>query len=611
MSNDDLISSAKPADEIEWNNTGIALYQAGRSDEARQAFESAIDHNPAYTTAWYNLGDLIPLEQIDHWLAKAADHIPQAASRAPWYFFLAQLYDRKAEYKTAAEYYLKGNQYAEADIPTPWQQSAATELYSRISQFNYAISSQDTRDEAEDCQQTLVFIVGMPRSGSTLASRVVAGLEDSLDLGEARHLVNTINEYCGKSDGRFPDALANASEEDYTELRESYLAKAANPGNRYIIDKYLENYLFAGIIPRIFPQAKIIWCKRQPEDIFISCFKHYFGSNVKWSNNTTTIVQYHALLDRYMSHWQNCMPANQLFQLDYEKLVHQPDATLAKLAAFLEVGSKQLSLTPTNTSARIKTASAMQVRKPLYQHAVGSYAHYKPYIVFPKACDTAPEIKADVIDKVKIFGERHTATNAVARLIQSNFEAQCQYFDFLGWKHRRAPLKKEWQKADADHTLFIFTVRNPYTWLKAMHREPYYNHQPDINDRLFRDFIRYPLEDYENCMAMWNEKNREFIRMAEEVPHGLIIRLEDFSLNQQASFAAMCNFMTPNGAYQAYTKYYSGDGEKERPGEMSKQLSLPPVPDATYQIINEWLDPELMQYFGYEFVNSSEAQQTS
>ena len=136
------------------------------------------------------------------------------------------------------------------------------------------------------------------------------------------------------------------------------------------------------------------------------------------------------------------------------------------------------------------------------------------------------------INSIKVFGERHSGTNAIGYFVSENFNLKSQNYDFLGWKHRLAPKKAEWIKFGVENCLFIFCIRNPYSWLISMHREPYYEHYPKIKDLPFREFIKFSIEDYENCIEMWNQKNHSYFLMAEEVPNALVINVEDFHDDQ-------------------------------------------------------------------------------
>jgi len=209
------------------------------------------------------------------------------------------------------------------------------------------------------------------------------------------------------------------------------------------------------------------------------------------------------------------------------------------------------------------------------------------------------------ITRFKIFGERHTATNALSAFLTQNFSLPSLYYDYLGWKHRLAPKKEEWEKFNPAQTLFIFTIRNPYTWLKAMHREPYYYHQPQIVKLTFREFILHSVEDYENYIKMWNLKNLSYLRMSNEVPNALVVRMEDFLLEQQELHERVGTLVQNNEEFRPFDKYVSGYGVDENKA-LSHITELPPVPDLTYEIINAQLDKSLMETFGYDYAYSSQ-----
>ena len=116
-----------------------------------------------------------------------------------------------------------------------------------------------------------------------------------------------------------------------------------------------------------------------------------------------------------------------------------------------------------------------------------------------------------LVQSFKIFGERHTGTNALSSFIIENFNIKFLYYDYLGWKHRLAPNETEIQKFATQETIFLFTFRNPYSWLKAMHRDPYYYHYPKITELNFFEFVQFQIEDYENLIMLWNQKNSSYL----------------------------------------------------------------------------------------------------
>jgi len=205
------------------------------------------------------------------------------------------------------------------------------------------------------------------------------------------------------------------------------------------------------------------------------------------------------------------------------------------------------------------------------------------------------------IDKLKIFGERHTATNAVSIMMWQSFKLSQQGYGYLGWKHRRAPKETEWRKYPVNETLFLITVRHPYTWLKAMHREPYAPHQPNLKDLSFVDFLRHPFEDYENVICNWNEKYLEYLRFFEEVPNSLIVRIEDFSKDQSMLFDRV-NGVFGNGEFEPFNKYFNGMTGAQNPdkAKISKEVNaMPEFNKNELEIIHEYLNQELLTKFNY------------
>ena len=198
---------------------------------------------------------------------------------------------------------------------------------------------------------------------------------------------------------------------------------------------------------------------------------------------------------------------------------------------------------------------------------------------------------------VKIFGERHTATNAVREFVHLNFVALCYYYNFLGWKHRRAPQKSEWLRADYENTLFIFTVRHPYSWAKSMHREPYCVHHPQLRKLGFDEFLVHPIEDYESILKMWNEKYRSYVSMCEQVPNGLILRMEDFISDQKRIYRQLCSCLDQKENFQVYDKYLTGMGVTD----ITINLKAAGVELSAEQraVINEQIDQNLVAKLGY------------
>ena len=208
------------------------------------------------------------------------------------------------------------------------------------------------------------------------------------------------------------------------------------------------------------------------------------------------------------------------------------------------------------------------------------------------------------LNSIKIFGERHTSTNAISKFIKINFDLKHLDYSFLGWKHRMAPSATEWQKFDLTHTLIIVTTRNPYTWLKAMHREPYNQHMPSLKGLPFEIFLRHSFEDYENIIAMWNMKYSAYLKFVHEVPHALIVKAEELCFNPNGLSTAIKKVVGEDGRHKEVeiVDYYMGGFGKSKSKEFHKDLKdMPNYSERELKLINNLLDSDLMAKLGYEF----------
>ena len=206
------------------------------------------------------------------------------------------------------------------------------------------------------------------------------------------------------------------------------------------------------------------------------------------------------------------------------------------------------------------------------------------------------------INSIKIFGERHTGTNALNLFIRENFDLVFKYYDFLGWKHRLAPQKSEWVKYETSNTLFIFLFRNPYSWLNSMYREPYYHHYLKINDRPFEEFLKFSIEDYENAICLWNEKNESYLRMSGEVKHSLNIRIEDFRSDQANIHSSIARVIGQNSAeFIKLSSYVNGRGAEDNKS-IDSSLAIPELTTSEKNFINSYLSRSIMRKIGYDFL---------
>ena len=206
------------------------------------------------------------------------------------------------------------------------------------------------------------------------------------------------------------------------------------------------------------------------------------------------------------------------------------------------------------------------------------------------------------INSIKVFGERHTGTNAIGYFVGKNFNLKFLHYDFLGWKHRLAPKKDEWSKFDVQNCLFIFCIRNPYSWIQAMHREPYYDHYPKIKDLSLQEFVQFSIEDYENCIEMWNQKNDSYFRMSNEVPNSIIVNVEDFHADQNTFHKNLADLLNSQDLpLIKMNDYVNGRGRHEKK-DIASSLEVPELDKSVVKIINSFLSLETMKKCNYRLL---------
>ena len=204
-----------------------------------------------------------------------------------------------------------------------------------------------------------------------------------------------------------------------------------------------------------------------------------------------------------------------------------------------------------------------------------------------------------MIDSIKVFGERHSGTNAIGYFAGKNFDLQFKHYNFLGWKHRLAPEQEEWAKFDVESCLFIFCLRNPYSWLQAMHKEPYYEHYPKIKELSFEDFLKFSIEDYENSIAMWNKKNLSYQRMAKEVPNSIISNVEEFHSSQEKIHADLQQVLgVDNSPVIPMNEYVNGRG-RHTDKDIQSALAIPSFKKNITELIHAFLSDEVMKQCNY------------
>lgn len=228
-----------------------------------------------------------------------------------------------------------------------------------------------------DPSEVPVFIVGMPRSGSTLVEQILASHSQVYGGGER----NDFAQVTGGSYRRppqLPFAPQDLTAETLSQFGHRYVERlqALAPQAKRITDKQLGNFLFAGLIAMTLPRAKIIHIRRDPLDTCLSCYATLFLNPMDYTYNLGELGRYYRAYEGLMAHWRQVLPADALLEVHYEDLVANFEPEVRRLLDFCGLEWEARCLEFYKTTRTVETASAMQVRQPLYRSAIGAAAAY-------------------------------------------------------------------------------------------------------------------------------------------------------------------------------------------------------------------------------------------
>jgi len=295
------------------------------------------------------------------------------ADRASLGFALGRVLDACGEYEGAFAAYSAANEFSRQSAP------AGIASYDRNSQERYVddLIRTFTADQEQAPTQgpapRPIFICGMFRSGSTLVESVLARHSRVTSGGELYFIPTLIRECLSP----FPGVIPATSAETFGTLAKFYLDALDRmfPGSKRVTDKRLDNFLYVGVIKKLFPAARIIHARRNPLDTCLSVYFLHAAHSVNYGFDLMDIGHYHRQYSRLMRHWKS-LYGGDIVDFDYDAFVHDPKPNIESLLQSLELEWEDTCLTPHRSTAAIKTASSWQVREPVYTSSSGRSSNY-------------------------------------------------------------------------------------------------------------------------------------------------------------------------------------------------------------------------------------------
>lgn len=358
---------------------GSILAELGSIDEAEAEHRRSAALAPDRPETLYHLTLLTRVRRDDGTLDALEAMLPRVGSLPPReqsliLFALAKAYDDIGERDLGFDYLLKGN--ATKRSQTNYNEPLAVGAMKRVAQV-FTAEFIATRQGLGDSSTTPVFIVGMPRSGTTLVEQTLASHAAVFGAGERLELSRAIGRMSAARLGAtaYPEAVWTVSGEQFHQMGAEYVAalRPLAPGAARIVDKMPANFLFAGMICLMLPNARIIHTRRAPVDTCLSCFSKLFAGEQAFTYDLAELGRYYRAYEGLMAHWQNVLPPGVMLEVDYATLVDEFEREARRIVAHCGLEWDPACLEFHKTDRAVHTASMTQVRQPIYRTSVGRW----------------------------------------------------------------------------------------------------------------------------------------------------------------------------------------------------------------------------------------------
>jgi tetratricopeptide (TPR) repeat protein len=365
-----------PENALGLADKALLLSEIGRTGEAVGMLREAIARDPTRIRLFYNLTQIEKLSLDDPaFVARGRESPVLASDRVLRHYALAKVFEDHGEWEEAFRHVQAGSGLKRGLLA--YDEAAALGELARTRQL-YDEHFLSRLGGGGDDSIAPIFIVGMPRSGSTLIEQILASHDGICGLGETDALGRAVSEV---EAGR-PDLVGRRSRSDLQKIGAAYAKyiRRSAPNGARVVDKMLDNFRHLGLIVLALPRARIIHIRRNPVETCLSCYSKLFNAGVAYSYDLGELGRYYRAHERLMEHWRAALPAEYLLSVDYEAVVADLEGESRRIAAFCGMEWDPRCLEFHKTERRVRTASKMQVRQPLFDASRRREAALAPHI---------------------------------------------------------------------------------------------------------------------------------------------------------------------------------------------------------------------------------------
>jgi len=380
----DAVLAKMPDDPATLTSRGHALKTVGKQDEAVASYKGAFAAKPDYGDAYYALANLKTYSFSDSEIAAMRAQTERGdlafMDRVHLSFALGKAYEDRADYEQSFRFYEQGN-----------------ELKRRQTRYNADEMQAELHKQAEHCTADLfekhagsghsatdpIFILGLPRAGSTLLEQILAShsqVDGTLELPNILALAHRLR---GRKAGesQYPQILHDLEEDQLAKMGQDFVenTRIHRQGAPFFIDKMPNNFRHIGLIKLILPNAKIIDARRDPMDCCFSGFKQLFAEGQEFTYGLEEVGRYYADYVALMAHWDEVLPGAVL-RVQHEDVLDDLDGQVRRMLDYLDLPFEQSCLDFHKSKRAVRTASSEQVRQPINRSGQGAWEPFKPWL---------------------------------------------------------------------------------------------------------------------------------------------------------------------------------------------------------------------------------------
>jgi tetratricopeptide (TPR) repeat protein len=371
---------------------GNLYRRIGQFEKGHGCYQKALELDPescdALVGVLRHLKSKVPEQEIARIATRAIDPMLPIERRRQLHFALSQCREAAGDFDAAFHHMKEGNQLRRLEVEPksgPYDPERRTATVGRIIEV-FDAGYFHRIAEFGVVSELPVFIVGMPRSGTTLCEQILAshsrvfGADELPDMGRiARSLQRQFSGQAGRADEL--SYAAHLTQEVVREVAEQHLDRLRSlaPGATRIVDKMLTNYHRLGLIATLFPRARVIYCRRDPLDMGLSCYSRDLASMPIWASDLWAIGHVYRECERLMAHWHRVLPIP-ILEFVYEDVVGDLEGSARRLIDHCGLEWESNCLEFHRTDRQVKTASLEQVRQPIYDSSIGRWRKFERHL---------------------------------------------------------------------------------------------------------------------------------------------------------------------------------------------------------------------------------------